>query len=146
MYTSTLIVHSLLRWLALVLGAMAIVHTLRARSVHTRAALGFVIALDVQLLLGILLYVAISPTVHAALASMPAAMHHRGLRFWAVEHPTLAVGAVIAAHVGRVVARKRGGARGVRALVFAFALALVLLVLATPWPFLAHGRPWFRFA
>ena len=49
--------------------------------------------------------------------------------------------AVVFAHLGR----PRRGTRETspRALVW-FGLSLLAVLLATPWPFMPQGRPWFR--
>jgi hypothetical protein len=54
-------------------------------------------------------------------------------------------GAVLLAHVGRVLARKAvtPGARRSRLLI-CFVLAVLLLLGGTPWPGMAAGRPLFR--
>lgn len=143
MYPTVLVIHSWVRWLVIVLGVWAVVEAGRGRA-HGRASLFFTIALDVQLLLGVLLFVALSPITGAALADMAGAMRNSVWRFWAVEHPSLMILAVVFGHVGRIVGRRGvrpGPARG--SLVW-FALALLAIAAATPWPFLGHGRPWFR--
>ena len=64
------------------------------------------IALDVQMLLGLLLYGVLSPYTAAAMKDFGAAMRDPVLRFWAVEHLTMMLSAVVLVHVGRVLARK----------------------------------------
>jgi hypothetical protein len=142
MYPTVLLIHSWLRWLVIVFGVWAVVDAGRGRS-RGRASLFFTIGLDVQLLLGVLLYFALSPITHAALADMAAAMRNSVWRFWAVEHPSLMILAVVFGHVGRMAGgRARAGVS--RAALVWFALALLAIAAATPWPFLGHGRPLFR--
>ena len=102
-------------------------------------------ALDVQMLVGLLLYFALSPFTSQALADFGAAMRTPQLRFWAVEHVTMMFAAVIVAHVGRVLARKarKPASKRMRLLV-CFGLATLLLLLGTPWPGMSNGRPLFR--
>jgi predicted tellurium resistance membrane protein TerC len=66
-------------------------------------------------------------------------------RFWAVEHVSLMLFAVVMAHVGRVLARKAASpaAKRKRLLVCA-ALSTLAMIAATPWPGMASGRPLFR--
>jgi hypothetical protein len=153
MYPTVLAIHSWLRWLVIVLGIWAAFEAARGRA-EGGAAKSFTIGLDVQLLLGVLLYVALSPVTQAALADMAGAMRNSAWRFWAVEHPALMVLAVVFGHVGRVAARRNrvGGASGPsnargsgRGPLIWYALALLAILAATPWPFLSHGRPLFRF-
>jgi hypothetical protein len=149
MYSTVLIIHSWLRWVAL---ALAVIATLSALTSQTRSespadrwSLFAMIALDVQMLIGLILYFALSPFTERALANFAGAMQNPQLRFWAVEHITAMFGAVVVAHVGRVLARKaRTPASKRMRLLVCFGLATVLMLLATPWPGMANGRPLFR--
>jgi hypothetical protein len=134
MYSATLLLHSWLRWVVVILAVVAILRAAAGR--RDRSALLFTIALDVQLLAGILLYAALSPMTRAAMQNMGTAMHTATIRFWAVEHPFAMVLAVACAHIGR--------SRPKRAALF-FTIALVLLLVGMPWPGLPYGRPIFRF-
>ena len=73
------------------------------------------------------------------------AMQNPQLRFWAVEHITAMFVAVVLAHVGRVLARKAKtpAAKRTRLLV-CFGIATLAMLLGTPWPGMAAGRPLFR--
>ena len=148
MYTFVLALHSWLRWLALIAGVVATYSVLSNRESTGRAdvwGLVLMIALDVQLLLGVLLYVALSPFTAEAMRDFGAAMKNPGLRFFAVEHVTLMLGAIILAHAGRVMARKAKSADAKRMrLLMCFGLATLLMLLAIPWPGMASGRPLFR--
>jgi hypothetical protein len=66
-------------------------------------------------------------------------------RFWAVEHVGTMLLAVVLVHVGRVLARKaaNGASKRTRMLI-CFITAMVCVLVATPWPGLANGRPLFR--
>ena len=109
MYSTVLFLHSWVRWLALVAGVGATFAALgaggAALSRAERWGRIFMIALDVQMLLGLLLYGLLSPYTAAALKDFGAAMREPVLRFWAVEHLTMMLAAVIVAHVGKVLAR-----------------------------------------
>src|SRR4029079_19179703 len=98
MYTAVLVLHSWLRWAVIVAALLVFIRGSRLVNSTTRV---FTILLDVQLLLGLLLYVALSPFTRVAFQDMAAAMRDPGLRFWAVEHLTGMLLAVVAAHVGR---------------------------------------------
>jgi len=148
MYTFVLALHSWLRWVALIAAVLATYSAISDRDSSGRSDLwGLVltIALDVQLLLGVLLYVALSPFTAEAMRDFGAAMRNPGLRFFAVEHVTLMLVAVVLAHAGRVLARKAKtpDAKRVR-LLMCYGLATLLMVLAIPWPGMASGRPLFR--
>jgi hypothetical protein len=107
--------------------------------------LALMVSLDVQMLLGLLLYFVLSPFMAAIRNDFGAAMRNSGLRFFAVEHLTLMLGAVVVAHVGRGLARKAPtpDAKRMRMLI-CFGIATVLMALGIPWPGMASGRPLFR--
>ena len=82
MYSAVLILHSWLRWLVLLAALFAIVRALSGMragrawdAAADRSLLLFTIALDVQFLLGLILY-AISPFTQAAMQDMASAMRN----------------------------------------------------------------------
>lgn len=152
MYLLTLAIHSLLRWAVLATGIAAFARGLagvRARRAWTaadnRAGLWFVIAMDVQLLLGLALYLRLSPLTQAALQDFGAAMRNSTLRFWAVEHLVGMLVALALVHVGRVRIRKTTDAvRRHRVAAMFFGLALLAILLTIPWPGMPTARPLLR--
>jgi hypothetical protein len=150
MYTSVLALHSWVRWLALVAGVGATLAALRSDSGNDNSAADrwgmiMVTALDLQMLLGLVLYFALSPFTVQAMQDFGAAMRTPQLRFWAVEHVTLMIVAVILTHVGRVLSRKASNpsAKRLRMLI-CYGLATLLMFAGTPWPGTMNGRPLFR--
>jgi hypothetical protein len=150
MYTTVLVIHSWVRWLALVAGVGTTLAAMTGRvqgvnSAAERWGLFAMMALDIQMLLGLMLYLAVSPNMRPILADFGAAMKDPTLRFWAVEHLTTMFAAIVIAHVGRALARKAAtpGARRTRLMV-CFGLATVLMILGMPWPGRPGGRPLFR--
>jgi hypothetical protein len=110
-----------------------------------RAGWWFVISLDVQMLLGLLLYFVLSPITGAALQDFSAAMSNSALRFWAVEHVFGMVIGIVLAHIGRARIRRAGQSgndprRHKLAAVF-FTLALLAIIASIPWPGTPNGRP-----
>ena len=151
MYTLVLILHSWLRWAAIAAGLMAIVSALKnpveagREGSADRWGLAFMVAMDVQLLLGLLLYLALSPTTAAIFNDFGGAMRDPTARFWAVEHVATMLFAVVMAHVGRVLGRTARTATGKRTrLMVCFIAAVIAVLAATPWPGLRSGRPLFR--
>jgi len=137
MYSTLLLVHSVLRWL--VVGAA--IWTL-VRPLDKRSGLSLVITLDSQVLLGLLMYAAYSPITKMAIENMKVAMKDRVLRFWAVEHPFAMVLAVVAVHVGRVLAKKaKDDASKRKRMIIAVVLAIIAICVGMPWPFMPYGRP-----
>ena len=152
MYFPILILHSLLRWVVLAAGLWAVVRALgglifRRPWTPTDAQSGrwFSISLDLQVLLGLLLYAFLSPIASHAFADMGAAMRDPILRFWAVEHVTMMLAALVLAHIGSARARRAStsAAKHRTSLIF-YALALLAVLAAIPWPFMADARPLFR--
>ena len=105
MYAHVLAVHSWLRWLALVAAVGTTFAAVRGQvggdnSVADRWGMFAMTALDLQMLLGLILYLALSPNMRPILDNFGGAMKDPALRFWAVEHIAAMFGAVVLAHVG----------------------------------------------
>jgi len=151
MYSAVLILHSWIRWIALVAGVGATLAVLRGkadgeRSLADRWGLVLMITLDLQLLLGLVLYLALSPNMREILDHFGASMKDPALRFWAVEHISAMLGAVILAHAGRVLARTAKTATSKRTrLLICLGLATLLMLAGMPWPGRPGGRDFFRF-
>jgi hypothetical protein len=150
MYTAVLALHSWLRWGAIIAGVLAVASLASSKSSKDAGqgekwGLFFMIALDLQLLLGLALYLFISPNTTAMFADFGAAMRDPVARFWAVEHVALMLVAIVLAHVGRVLARKAPTpAAGRSKMLMCFVIALIAIMAATPWPGMRAGRPLFR--
>jgi hypothetical protein len=150
MYSAFLLLHSWIRWLALAAGVMATISAIRGVSSREpgsdRWGRILTIALDVQLVIGLLLYFAVSPVMESIRANFAAAMPNPQLRFWAVEHVSGMFIALVLVHVGRVLSRKASSpaSRRTRQMI-CYGLATLVMLLGTPWPWTAAGRPLFRF-
>lgn len=153
MYLSALVVHNLLRWVVLALALYVLIRALAGlaggRSWSSADAAGgrwFTLSMDVQLLIGLLLYGVLSPITQSAFANMGATMKDPAARFWAVEHLVMMLLAVAFTHIGRARTRKvpTDAGRHKAAAIF-FGLALVALLAGIPWPGMADGRPLMRF-
>ncbi len=151
-YPAVLLLHAWLRWAVLLVGLVLLARTAvgwRRRRSWTRgdelSQIALTALLDLQLLLGFGLYVALSPLVRAFLADPATAMHAPALRFFAVEHAAVMLAAVVVAHVGRVLARGSATPAGRQARSCLTTVVVLLLVLAAiPWPSQRYGRPLFR--
>ena len=152
MYTALLTVHSYLRWVVLLVAILAIVLAIGGLSkgsawgpADDRSAKWFTMVLDIQMLIGLIIFIFLSPFTAPALSDMSATMKDAGVRFITVEHQVGMIIAVALAHVGR--ARLRKTADPVRkhktALIF-FGLSLLVMLISIPWPGRPGGRVLFR--
>jgi hypothetical protein len=150
MYTTVLALHSWIRWIALIAAVGTTLAALRgkvagANSLADRWGMIAMMALDTQMLLGLLLYFVLSPNTKVIMENFGAAMKDPALRFWAVEHTVTMFAAIALAHVGRVLARKAVSPVAKRTrLLICFGLATVLIILGMPWPGRPGGRVLFR--
>lgn len=113
MYPYVLGAHNIVRWIVLLAGAWAVLLVWRgwlgrrqwtkSEAVATRAFVG---ALDLQFLIGLLLYAAFSPLTRQGFSDMGAAMGDAPVRYFLVEHPFIMIAAIAAAHIGAVRVRK----------------------------------------
>ena len=151
MYSAVLIFHSLLRWVVLLAGLLAVGRAGAGwtgkrpwAAADNRAGIWFTAALDLQLLVGLLLHLALSPLTQAAMENVAATMQNPSLRFWFVEHPFGMVIALVLAHVGRVrIRRASTDANRHRVAAILFGIAMVAILLSLPWPGTLNARPLF---
>jgi len=151
MYDITLILHNLIRWLIVILGIATTVlawigwlgkqeWTERNRKLITF----FGIVMDVQLLVGLVLYFGLSPFGAKAFADfgMSFVMQQADYRFFSVEHLSMMILAVIFAHLASVFPKRaQSAAAKYRAAAIFLALAMLLILASTPWarPLLRWG-------
>ena len=142
MYGIVLIVHSWLRWAVLAAGIAAVA---RGGARDSSTGRWFTILLDVQMLIGLLLYFVLSPFTTAALGDFGGAMKNPQLRFFAVEHAFGMVIALALAHIGTAKIKKAAAERRPKLAMIFYGLALVAILVSIPWPGMPAGRPLFRF-
>ncbi len=148
-YPFVLTLHSWLRWIVLGLGLFWAVSSIRARAAgrpferrDDRLGLLFVAALDLQVSLGLVMYLWLSPMTRLAFQDPGAAMRSSMLRFFLVEHMFSMLLALTAAHVGRVRSKRSTSApEKHRRAAWAAGLSLVCILVGIPWPFLPYARP-----
>lgn len=141
MYTFILAVHNILRWIVLILAVLALVRAYSGwfgrrewTEADRKVGTFFGVSLDVQLLLGLILYFALSPITRAAFQDFGATMRNEVARFFALEHILYMVLAVVLAHLGSITARRASEAvnKHRRAALW-FTLAFMALMLGMPW-------------
>lgn len=132
--------HNLVRWLVIIAGVLAFVVMITGLSGRRfgpgdkRAGLIYTAVIDLQLLLGLILFF-VSPITSGAMQNMGVAMGDAVLRFFLVEHTLMMVLAVVAAHIGYSLSKKESvpdRGRFMRGAIF-YGLSLVLIFLAIPW-------------
>lgn len=147
MYAVLLMVHSWVRWVVVGLAVLAIVRGLTGKDAPWNAAdetarRWLPHAFTLQLVLGLGLYFGLSPVVATATADMKAAMKDPALRFWAVEHLTVMLIALVLAHIGGARTRRATEpAAKRRTMLTFFGLSTVLVLWGIPW----KSRPLVRF-
>lgn len=143
MHNTLLIIHSLLRWAIVLTGLWAVIRALKgvsSKSPYTaadkKAGLFFMIFLDTQLLIGLLLYFFASTLGLSAFQEngVKVVMHDDVLRYYAVEHVFVAIVAIALVHIGRAKVKKTtlDAQKHKTSLIF-FALALIILATRIPW-------------
>ena len=141
MYTIVLILHNLLRWLVLIVAIVAVVRSFvgwfRQRnwdSMDDRIGIALTSSIDLQFLLGLVLYFVLSPLTTSAFTSFGDAMANPDIRFFLVEHFPVMLVAIILAHIGRYRSRKAATAvaKHRQAALF-YGLSLLLIIVAIPW-------------
>jgi hypothetical protein len=152
MYSSALWLHSWLRWAVLLAGLVAWFRAIGGKTGNRAWApqdelwgLLLTICVDLQFLIGLVLYVFLSPITRLGVRNLAAAMQIPAARFFTVEHAVGMIVAIALVHVGRVKIRKVAEARRKHqlAMIF-FGIALAIMILLIPWPGFRIGRPLFR--
>ena len=141
MYRFVLGLHNVLRWAVVVFAIFALARMYwgwigkRAWSdVDRWSGVFFTIALDTQLLVGVLLYVFFSPLIKVTFNDFGAAMSNPGLRFFSIEHVFYMVLSVVFVHIGN--ARIKRVSETIvkhRQAAIWFSFAFLILMLGIPW-------------
>ncbi len=146
LYTAVQHAHSGLRWVVLVLLVAAIVRAISKRrggSVYPgkdKIALFAFISTHLQLLLGLALYLFLSPYVRFTDDTMSDAV----TRFYTVEHFVGMIIAIIVITVGYIRAKKQAELnKGWKTIALWYFIGLVLILVSIPWPFRVPGAEWF---
>ncbi|ADV67785.1 hypothetical protein [Deinococcus maricopensis] len=141
MYEFFLTAHNWLRWAVLLAGLYAFARALSGmggakpftRQDRTAGSL-FTGLMDLQLLIGLILYFALSPITKLALANFGAAMKVQEQRFFAVEHLLAMIVAVVFAHLGTALSKRQDTARAqFRTQALWYGLSLVAMLAMIPW-------------
>lgn len=134
-------IHSYVRWLILAFGIIAVFRAIAGVAGKkpygpgdAKAGLFFMIFLDIQLLIGLVLMFTSSLT-QTAFGDMGAAMGNKALRFFTVEHTLLALIAIALVHIGRSKIKKADAdAKKQKFALIFFGIAFLFLLALIPWP------------
>ena len=141
MYTGLLHTHNLFRWLVLIVLILAVGFALIGwlkKQEWTKkdniTGLLLTIFIDIQFLVGIVLYAFVSPLTKAAFADFGAAMKNSDLRFYAVEHISLMIIALVLVHIGRAKSKKATAPwKKHRAAAIFYGISFLLILASIPW-------------
>ena len=154
-YTGLLGLHSLLRWLILILLIINIYRSYIAIKSSPYSEkdkswnLRLLIIVHLNVLIG--LYQYFFSASHGLLAYLRAntfkeIMQNSEMRFWAVEHITGMLIAAVIITICRIIAKKDGlpALKKHRKLGLLYIITLVIILVSIPWPFRFEEIPWFR--
>ncbi len=153
LYSVLVHMHSVGRWILLILLVIAIFNSMVAGGrpfIKSDARTGLLLTIfaDLMLLIGAVLWY-FGPLGYNQIknaSGMSAVMQNATTRFYAVEHLVAMLIAIILIHVGKTQGRKHisDNAKHRRTALF-YILALVIMLISIPWPFrvVGAGRGWF---
>ncbi|MCS6990681.1 MAG: hypothetical protein NZL95_02340 [Chitinophagales bacterium] len=132
--------HSGWRWIVLALGAVVLIQHLLGwingnhfRKMENRMSLWFLIATDIQLVLGLILYVVLSPFTRPLFAGEDF-MSDDLKRFYTIEHPILMLAAIALVHIGRARQKSHEASHAkFRIGTIFYGLALVVMLVGIRW-------------
>jgi len=145
MYVGFLHIHDTLRWLLLIGLLITLTKYLAGwlgnkpwKRADNILGISVTLLMDLQLITGLTLYFFLSPITQIALSDFGAAMKNPDLRFYAVEHLTLMLIAVVLVHFGRAKSKSAKTDEGkFKAGSIFFLIALMVIFAAIPWSRLA---------
>jgi hypothetical protein len=147
LYIATRHLHNLTWWIILLTGLWALYRVWRGYlrqlpwTRHERlAGLAFSSALATQLLIGLALYFQ-SPLVRPLFAGGVTGLDRVMAVFFGLVHPLAMLTSVVLGQAGFSIAKRLGDdRRKYRVAVTCYTAALLVLLLAVPWPLLSYGR------
>lgn len=147
-YQPLLLLHSLLRWVLLLLLLSAVLQLWLRRHADLQQLNPHILALrlvaGLQLLVGFVLYVN-SPLIDYFMAHFSTAVHQRQIRFFGMEHSTVMFLCTLALVVLPWYSRFKPVMKQRRWLLRAFAIVLLIVLINIPFPFSPFAqRPWMR--
>jgi len=141
MYQFTIFIHSWLRWILLILALIVIIRAFYGwfgnrdfLKVDNTSTLILISIFHLQLVIGLLLYIFLSPITQGAFQDFGTAMKDSQMRYWAVEHIFIMILSIAIAQIGRIQIKKTHADKGkFRNSAIYFTLAFLLIVSRIPW-------------
>lgn len=152
MYTGLLHLHNLLRWVILVLLLVALFRHLAGMNKKRLVSAGdkkvdlfLMIAAHTMLVLGLIQWsVGDFGFNLIRAAGFGAVMKNDAMRFWAIEHLTGMLIAIVLITIGRGKVKRAVDYTAHKKAFWFFLVALIFILASVPWPFReAVARPWF---
>lgn len=148
MYYFLLVSHSYVRWVVVILALVVLFSFWKSffgenkfGTLEEKSSMIFTISMDVQFLIGILLYLFFSPLTSSAFNNLGDAMKTPSVRFFVAEHFLLMISSLALVHVGRIKIKKAADdSTKIKSGVIYFTIAIILMLAAIPWPFYSFGR------
>jgi len=142
MDTGLLHLHSILRWIILLLLLVCLIQALSKNPGVKKASLWLLISAHLMFLVGLYQLIAGRYGITKGLPEGIELMKDKFFRFFWVEHPLMMIVAIILI----TVARGKAKALNYKATAWLLFIALILILAAVPWPFreiVGDGRTWF---
>jgi hypothetical protein len=142
MYPVFLALHNVLRWVVVLLAVVVLVRAYRGwlgkrdwQPADRKFSSFFAISMDVQFLVGIILYVFLSPLTRLMLqGQMSQVMGNDQFRFFGVEHIFFMILGLVFAHLGTLLPRRAEQSLNKhRQAALWFSLAALTLLFGIPW-------------
>jgi uncharacterized membrane protein YozB (DUF420 family) len=142
MYAVFLALHNILRWVVVILALVALLRAYWGwwgkrdwQPTDRKFGSFFAIGMDLQLLVGLILYFFLSPLTRLVFqGQMSQVMANDQLRFFGMEHVLLMVLSIVFVHLGTILSRRADQpfAKHRQAALW-FSLAILTLLLGIPW-------------
>ncbi len=141
MYSGLLHLHNFLRWVIIVFLLIALIQAFTSKQGIRKTSLWLLISAHLTLLLGLYQWVAGELGLKLIQSmGMGEVMKNAATRFWAVEH----ISGMLIAIILITVARGKAKVLNYKAASWLYLLALIVILISVPWPFREGiGRPWF---
>jgi uncharacterized membrane protein len=142
METGLLHLHSILRWIILLLLLVCLFQALSKSAGLRKTSLWLLISAHLMLLIGLYQLIAGRFGIMKGLPEGIELMKDKFYRFFWIEHPLMMIIAIILI----TIARGKAKALNYKATGWLLVIALILILAAVPWPFreiVGDGRTWF---